>query len=30
MTPADAFYRTVFDAESGPESLAPRLGMSAQ
>nr|WP_315481485.1 phage regulatory CII family protein [uncultured Undibacterium sp.] len=30
MTPADAFYRTVFDAEGGPESLAPRLGMSAQ
>lgn len=27
---ADAFYRTVFDSPGGPESLAPRLGISAQ
>lgn len=30
MTPEDAFYATVFDSPGGPESLAPRLGMSAQ
>lgn len=30
MTPADAFYQTVFTTPGGPESLAPRLGMSAQ
>lgn len=30
MTPEDAFYSTVFDSPGGTESLAPRLGMSAQ
>lgn len=30
MSPDDAFQATVFDAPGGPESLAPRLGMSAQ
>lgn len=30
MNVADAFHRTVFDAPGGAESLAPRLGMSAQ
>lgn len=30
MNVLDAFYHTVHDAEGGPESLAPRLGMSAQ
>lgn len=30
MSVADAFHRTVFDSPGGPESLAPRLGISAQ
>lgn len=30
MTPLDAFYNTVHDADGGPEALAARLGMSAQ
>lgn len=30
MTPQDAFYQTVSSFHGGVESLAPRLGMSAQ
>ncbi|MFC0351847.1 phage regulatory CII family protein [Undibacterium danionis] len=30
MTPQDAFYQTVTTFSGGVESLAPRLGMSAQ
>lgn len=30
MNVLDAFFNTVHDAPGGPESLAPRLGMSAQ
>lgn len=30
MSPDDAFFQTVSDAPGGAESLAPRMGMSAQ
>lgn len=30
MNVLDAFYHTAHDAEGGPESLAPRMGMTAQ